>query len=132
MCWPLISLKDIVLVAEFLPQRKIYRLLFQWPFEMIVQRYIPLNREAGDGTKRGWLHGTNLLTYMGVIKDYIIPIPPPPPPGIIGGAGSGISTMAHSVVRNMPAMEAAFSRAIRATLVGSITPDSNRFSNFSV
>ena len=50
-----------------------------------------------------------------------------PPAGIAGaaGAGSGMSTIPHSVVRNMPATEAAFSRATRETLVGSITPASN-------
>ena len=49
-----------------------------------------------------------------------------PPAGIAGaaGAGSGMSTMPHSVVRNIPATDAAFSRATRATLVGSITPAS--------
>ncbi len=56
--------------------------------------------------------------------DYIIP------PSFIAGAagvGSGISTMPHSVVRNIPATEAAFSRATRLTLVGSMTPASNIF-----
>ena len=43
-----------------------------------------------------------------------MPIPDPPPPGI-GGSGLGISTIAHSVVRNIPAMDAAFSSAMRAT-----------------
>ena len=54
-------------------------------------------------------------------KNYIMP-----PAGMAGaaGAGSGMSTMPHSVVRNMPATEAAFSSATRATLVGSITPAS--------
>ena len=52
-----------------------------------------------------------------------------PPAGIAGaaGAGSGMSTIPHSVVRNMPATEAAFSSATRETLVGSITPASNIF-----
>ena len=56
--------------------------------------------------------------------DYIIPgIPPPPPPiGGIGGVSSGISEITHSVVSNIPATEAAFSRATRTTLAGSITP----------
>jgi len=44
------------------------------------------------------------------------------PPGI-GGVSSSSSTKTHSVVKNIPAIEAAFSNAIRATLVGSITPD---------
>ena len=63
--------------------------------------------------------------------DYIIP--PIPPAGIAGaGSFSGISVMAHSVVRNMPATEAAFSRAIRDTFVGSMTPASNMFTYSSV
>lgn len=57
-----------------------------------------------------------------------------PPSGIAGaaGAGSGISTIPHSVVRNIPATEAAFSRATRLTLVGSITPASNILTYSSV
>ena len=55
------------------------------------------------------------------LQNYIIP----PIPGlgiVIAGFSSGLSTMRHSVVRNMPAIEAAFSRATRATLAGSMTP----------
>jgi hypothetical protein len=47
---------------------------------------------------------------------YIIPgIPPPPPIGGIGGVSSLMSTKAHSVVKIIPATEAAFSNATRAT-----------------
>ena len=55
-----------------------------------------------------------------IIPAYIMP----PMPGAAGIAGvsSGLSAMRHSVVRNIPAMEAAFSRATRATFAGSITP----------
>ena len=62
-------------------------------------------------------------------RAYIIP-----PAGIAGaaGAGSGMSTIPHSVVRNMPATEAAFSRATRATFVGSMTPASYMFTYSSV
>ena len=63
-------------------------------------------------------------------RSYIMP--PIPPPAGIAGAGSGISTIAHSVVRNIPATEAAFSRATRDTLVGSMTPASNMFTYSSV
>ena len=60
-------------------------------------------------------------------------IPPIPPAGIAGAAaGSGMSAIAHSVVRNIPATEAAFSRATRDTLVGSMTPASNMFTYSSV
>lgn len=57
-----------------------------------------------------------------------------PPAGIAGaaGVGSGISTMPHSVVRNIPATDAAFSRATLATLVGSITPASYIWTYWSV
>ena len=54
---------------------------------------------------------------------YIIPgIPPPPIGGAAGGVSSLISTKAHSVVRIIPATEAAFSRATLATFFGSIIP----------
>jgi hypothetical protein len=62
--------------------------------------------------------------------DYIIPPIPPIPPGPpigIEGLSSFSSTITASVVRNIPAIEAAFSRAIRATFAGSITPASYKF-----
>ncbi len=70
----------------------------------------------------------SILLY-GVDENYIMP-PIPPIPGAPAGIGfsSFLSTITHSVVRNMPAMEAAFSRATRVTLVGSIIPLSRRFS----
>ena len=50
-------------------------------------------------------------------------IPPPPPiGGIAGGFSSGISDITHSVVKSIPATEAAFSIATLTTLAGSITP----------
>ena len=56
-----------------------------------------------------------------------------PPSGIAGaGVGSGMSTIPHSVVRNIPATDAAFSRATRLTLVGSMTPASNILTYSSV
>jgi hypothetical protein len=39
-----------------------------------------------------------------------------------------LSTIRHSVVRNIPAIEAAFSSATRETLAGSITPAARRSS----
>ena len=60
---------------------------------------------------------------------YIIPGIPPPIGGMAGAAFSSLcSTKTHSVVSNIPAIEAAFSSAMRATFVGSITPASKRFS----
>ena len=56
-------------------------------------------------------------------------IPPPmPPPGGIGcfSSFSGISLTSASVVSMSEAMEAAFWSAVRATLVGSMTPASTR------
>ena len=52
-------------------------------------------------------------------------------PAGIGGSGSLMSQRTHSVVRSMPAMLAAFSRATRVTLAGSMTPLWKRFSYFS-
>ena len=48
------------------------------------------------------------------LADYIMP-PMPPPWGIAGIADSfsGLSLMTHSVISTIPAMEAAFSRAVR-------------------
>ena len=40
--------------------------------------------------------------------------------------------MTHSVVNTMPEMDTAFSKATRVTLVGSMTPASNKFSKTSV
>ncbi len=60
----------------------------------------------------------SLVAFLGY---YIIP-PMPPPWCAWGSSLPGLSTMRHSVVSNMLAIEAAFSKATRATLVGSITP----------
>ncbi len=57
---------------------------------------------------------------------YIMPMPfMPGAPAGIGGRGSFFSASTHSVVRNMEAIEAAFSSATRATLVGSRMPASS-------
>ena len=54
------------------------------------------------------------------------PMPPIPPGGIpppgISFSSDGLSATTHSVVRISPAILAAFSRAVRTTLVGSTTP----------
>lgn len=65
------------------------------------------------------------------IQNYIIPMPPP---GIAAGIGfsSLMSVITHSVVRNIPAILAAFSSATRVTLAGSTTPASLRFSYTSL
>ena len=56
------------------------------------------------------------------VYNYIIPPMPGAPPIGIAGSFSGLSTMRHSVVRNRPAIDAAFSRATRDTFAGSMTP----------
>ena len=56
---------------------------------------------------------------------YIIPGIPPPIGGIpAAGVSSLISIKAHSVVKIIPATEAAFSKATRVTFLGSIIPAS--------
>ena len=47
-------------------------------------------------------------------------------------SGSGFSTIVASVVKSSDATDAAFSSATRETFVGSMTPDSNKSSYFSV
>jgi hypothetical protein len=61
-------------------------------------------------------------------------MPPIPglPIGIAEPPSSFFSANTQSVVNNIAATEAAFSKAIRLTLVGSITPAFNKFSYFSV
>ena len=71
-----------------------------------------------------------LYIFLSESWNYIIP-PMPPIPGApigISGLSSFFSTITHSVVRNIPAIEAAFSRATRVTLAGSTTPAACRFS----
>ncbi len=58
-------------------------------------------------------------------RDYIIPGIPPPPIGGITGASLFCSTSTHSVVRNIAAIDAAFSNATRDTFVGSMIPAAN-------
>lgn len=49
-------------------------------------------------------------------------MPPIPGAAAAGGSSSFFSAITHSVVKNMPAIDAAFSRATRVTLAGSMTP----------
>src|SRR5699024_570807 len=57
------------------------------------------------------------------------PMPPiSSPPGIAAPAGSGLSATTASVVRKSAAMEAAFCRAERVTLTGSLMPAARRSS----
>ena len=56
---------------------------------------------------------------------------PPPPIGGAAGVSSLMSTKAHSVVKIIPATDAAFSSATLVTFFGSIIPDSKRSTYFS-
>ena len=78
---------------------------------------VPRNRKCDSGN-----------FFIRGAMDYIIP--PMPPPGIAGIAGASdfFSANTHSVVRNIEAIEAAFSNATRETLVGSMIPALSRSS----
>lgn len=68
----------------------------------------------------------SMLRFPKEAGHYIMPMPFMPAPAAgIAGAGSFFSASTHSVVRNIEAIEAAFSRATRATLVGSRIPASS-------
>ena len=77
--------------------------------------------------KRPCAAKTFMLCRFYNISDYIMP----GCGAAMGAFSSGLSTMRHSVVRNIPAMEAAFSRATRSTLAGSMTPALRRSSYLS-
>ena len=126
------------------------------PGAMICQRYHILRKKnhpaavihrthkKKDGSVSGTIlyHGQDAFCcIVAIFASCLLPhhalyyyiMPPIPPAGIAGaGSFSGISAMAHSVVRNIPATEAAFSRATRDTLVGSMTPASYMLTNSSV
>lgn len=77
-------------------------------------------------------HAAKIHDSRGVIPLFasLYIIPPMPGFGIAAGIGfsSFLSTITHSVVRNMPAIEAAFSSATRVTFAGSTTPAASMFS----
>ena len=76
-----------------------------------------------------WIASFLAMTRSVSYADYIIPsIPPPIGIGGVGGVGSLWLLMTHSVVSNIPAMEAAFSKATLDTFTGSMTPVVSRFS----
>ena len=60
---------------------------------------------------------------VSILSSYIMPGIPPPIG--LGLASSLISISAHSVVKIIPATEAAFSKATRVTFFGSIIPAAN-------
>ena len=66
---------------------------------------------------------TSLFLMRYKLYQYIPPIPPPMPPAAGASTlGSGLSATTDSVVRMTDAMEEAFCRAERVTLVGSTIP----------
>ena len=75
-------------------------------------------------TKAGRSYVLAIALCSGAVP-YIMPPIPPMPGAMAGMAGvsSFFSAMTHSVVRNIPAMDAAFSRATRVTFAGSMTPE---------
>lgn len=75
--------------------------------------------------------GRSLRMLLSLIDHYIMPSMPGLAIGI-SGLSSFLSQITHSVVRNMPATEAAFSRATRVTLAGSTTPAARKSPNSSV
>ncbi len=80
-------------------------------------------RKAFDDYQRLFLYSSNTKVSYVVICHYIIPGIPPPIGGIPpAGSSSLMSTNAHSVVKIIPATDAAFSKAIRVTFLGSIIP----------
>ena len=78
--------------------------------------------------KRSWKKNPRPLFYDRRGKCYIMPSMPGAPGIRISGLSSFFSTITHSVVRNIPAIEAAFSKAMRVTLAGSTTPAACIFS----
>ena len=102
--------------------------LFRRPLLKNYPKQIAINLLNKKTNPRRFLQrGFYIVLFLSV--DYIIP-PMPPIPGCIGAAGASsfFSAITHSVVRNIPAIDAAFSRATRVTLAGSITPAARRFS----
>src|SRR4051812_14962904 len=80
---------------------------------------------AGDGLERPRPGPRPALARGGedgVLHQKSMPPMPPSPPGMAGADFSGLSATTASVVRNRPAMDAAFCRAERVTLVGSGMP----------
>lgn len=86
---------------------------------------IPMTTPTTNQEKSG--QDTMVLTAF-YIYVYLLVYIMPGWAGITGAFSSGLSTIRHSVVRNIPAIEAAFSRATRATLAGSMTPAARRSS----
>ena len=111
-----VSLSQLTIKVTTVKTHIIYRIkrmmLYQIDFK--CKKYKTIKKRFNVYLKR--------FLYYIFLRIYIIPGIPPPPIGGIGGVSSLISTKAHSVVKIMPATEAAFSNAIRVTFFGSIIP----------
>jgi hypothetical protein len=71
----------------------------------------------------GVIHSDNPHSYIFSYDDYIMPPIPPPALAIVeSGLSSFLLAKTHSVVRNIEAIDAAFSKATRDTFVGSMIP----------
>ena len=109
-------------------QERIFILEYWHP---IKSKKLPTEAKRGHNKKScPQLCRHDSLFFLVVVFFYIIPPIPPIPGAPIGSSGlsSFFSTITHSVVRNIPAIEAAFSRATRVTFAGSTTPAAKRFS----
>ena len=106
---------------------------------MYASQRTPSLAENGIDSVRALPRGYNGVSDTGVtslskrvsrraptVDQYIPPMPPPAP--AMAGFSSFFSTTTHSVVRSRPAIDAAFCSAVRATLVGSMTPAFTRSS----
>lgn len=95
----------------------------------IGQKYLTLVNSSPVGRNKKIPKGTGapfgIAAYGNGFRagDYYI-MPPMPPPGMAGIAGCSdfFSASTHSVVRNIEAIDAAFSSATRDTFVGSMIP----------
>ncbi len=97
------------------------------PCSDVPHAKIPERRSYADPPVRGFERCAAPPPPSGK-SDYIMP--PIPPPGIGGMAGCSdfFSASTHSVVRNIEAIDAAFSSATRDTFVGSMIPALSRSS----
>jgi hypothetical protein len=81
--------------------------------------------QLGANRKSGAPRGTPPVEALEGRASYIMP--PMPPAGIAGASSSGSATITSVVTMRLP-MEAAFCRALRETIVGSVTPADTRSS----
>ena len=120
---------EIVLMSSFCTNRRIAKSSFT--YSKLRFRYLASHKISsiiydfvgGVGDKKAE-HLLGSISFL--FSDFRFPfyiIPPIPPAGIAGiGFSTFFSAKTHSVVRNIEATEAAFSKATRDTFVGSMIP----------